>query len=161
MTKVMTKTERLALSWLLRQGYGEGDVKFNWRGSPDFLLADGRRVEVKRLYGDTIIFSEKQLGELADEDEVAVFREGDEEPVAVFPFREVKEALRRGGWLRLGDRSLLVRVVGGEMLRIRCGKQTAARFKRLAARFGNYEDCLLSLMDAYERSTRYSASVVV
>ena len=41
-----------------------------------------------------------------------------------------------------------------QILRIRCTKETLIRFKKVAAEFRTYEDCLKKLLEVYEDTRR-------
>ena len=41
-----------------------------------------------------------------------------------------------------------------EVLKIRCTRETKVRFKRIAAEFQSYEECLRKMMDVYEELSR-------
>jgi len=69
----MNRTEQLAKSWLMRQGYKEEDITFRYDKTPDFVCADGKRYEVKRLYGKNIFFGETQMRSLRKEDLILIF----------------------------------------------------------------------------------------
>jgi len=82
----MNKTERKAFEWLLRQGVPKSSIHYQKRKSPDFVLSDGRMIEVKRIVGNTIFFGRKQFEELkriADKVTVLAFRDESDEPIVI------------------------------------------------------------------------------
>jgi hypothetical protein len=102
----LNKTERLAFEWLLGQGIAREEIVFHHRGSPDFVLADGRRFEVKRLYGDsTLVLGGAQFLELCrdpaaiEKTTVLVFAQGEREPRHLIPLREIAEG--QASWRNL------------------------------------------------------------
>lgn len=70
---MLNKTELMALEWLKNQGYKEKDIIRVPNQSPDFLCMDGKRYEVKFLYGNKIIFYSTQVKNLKDDDIILVF----------------------------------------------------------------------------------------
>ena len=94
----MNKSEKNAFDWLVRQGVSPTDIIFQESKSPDFLLADGRRFEVKRLYAKKgqqgkILFSPRQLQYLRELDnvEVLVFTDDGADPVEIVPTKALQE----------------------------------------------------------------------
>ena len=87
----MNKSEGKGYKWLLKQGYKEGDIVFQRKGI-DFICADGKGYEVKRLYGHVIWFHEGQLERTKGEfNSVLVFDDDLEEPVAVLASNELEK----------------------------------------------------------------------
>lgn len=69
----MNNTELYAKKWLLKNGYKEEEIIFRQNSSPDFICKDGKRFEVKYLYGNKLIFSKKQEDNLKKTDIILVF----------------------------------------------------------------------------------------
>ena len=67
------KTELKARKWLIKQGYKDSEIIFNGGHTPDYVCADGKRYEVKFLYGDEILFYSAQVGKMRDDDEILIF----------------------------------------------------------------------------------------
>ncbi len=63
----------MALEWLKKKGYKEEDIIKNSNKSPDFICNDGKRYEVKFLYGGRIIFYDTQIKNLKEQDIILVF----------------------------------------------------------------------------------------
>lgn len=106
----MNKTEEQAYKWLLKQGLTEKDIVYQASRTPDFLCADGKKYEAKRLYGDLIWLYNNQLQNLkASNTSIIVMREGVSDPVAIIHSSELAEnEIVRGIKIRvvqLGDRS--------------------------------------------------------
>ena len=66
-------TELKARKWLVNQGYKNNEIIFNGGHTPDYTCADGKRYEVKFLYGDEILFYSTQIEKMKDDDEVLIF----------------------------------------------------------------------------------------
>ena len=87
----MNKSEGKGYKWLLKQGYKEEDIVFQTKGI-DFICADGKGYEVKRLYGHVIWFHKGQLERTRGENNsVLVFDDDREEPLAVIPSMELEK----------------------------------------------------------------------
>lgn len=70
----MNKTEQMALDWLKKElGYKDNEIIFNERRTPDFTCVDGKRFEVKFLYGNQLLFSVVQEKQLKDDDIILIF----------------------------------------------------------------------------------------
>jgi hypothetical protein len=69
----LNKTEVMALKWLKTQGYSEEDIFHNTRASPDFMCTDGKQYEVKKVYCNTLIFTDLQLKTLNSDVIILVF----------------------------------------------------------------------------------------
>ncbi len=148
--KVMTKTEMLFKEWLLRNGYPEEGIRYNRKGSPDFILHDGRKVEVKRPVMGYMYFTRKQWSSLSDDVEVAVMHEDQPEPLAIVPFRKVREAYEKGGILEHGKMRFRVVVEPADkaILMIKCTEQTRQAFRLFYVKGGykNMEEALIDLL---------------
>lgn len=87
----MYKTEELAFKWLLNQGYKEKDIVYQSRRSPDFILSDGKKFEVKKLYGRVIWFTAEQFDIIKEENTtVLVFDLETPEPLAIFTMDQLE-----------------------------------------------------------------------
>jgi len=143
--KIMTETERSVYMWLLKK-YKPDEVKYNYRGSPDFELIDGRRIEVKRIMFGTIFFSKKQWESLDGDVEIIIMGDGSE-PIAIIPFSKIKELKSNGKLLELKDKKCRIVVSAEEeRLQIRCSRETYNAFRKYAADYKNYEEALRSLL---------------
>lgn len=89
----MNITERKAYKWLIKKGYGEKDIKFHQRGTPDFTTCDGAGYEVKLLYSKTIWFYKFQLDSLVKipNTMVLVFNRKNENPILQIKTTELYE----------------------------------------------------------------------
>ena len=90
----MNKTEKKAYRWLL-QRYSKEDIIFQRRKNPDFLTTDGKGYEAKRLYGNTIWFTQRQFEEIKNLENVTilVFSDDKDEPILTFPATMLKNGL--------------------------------------------------------------------
>ena len=70
---MVNKTELMAKEWLIKGGYKDNEIRKNGRQTPDFVCSDGKRYEVKFLYGNQILFYNKQIPSMKDEDMVIIF----------------------------------------------------------------------------------------
>ncbi|MEM2447843.1 MAG: hypothetical protein QXT14_02695 [Candidatus Bathyarchaeia archaeon] len=143
--KNITLTKRMARDWLIRNGYRKEDIVFNKRSSPDFILSDGRKIEVKRLAGNTIYFTAKQWESLTDDVEVFIMREDSKTPVAIVPFSEVRRAVESGGKVR-GGFNVTVSMSGKVRLEIWLSPSLRRKFKEYASYYRDYEEALKSLL---------------
>lgn len=89
----MNQSETKAKRWLLEQGYKEIDIVFQGRGTPDFLCSDGKKYEVKRLYGHGIWFHQGQMERIVGDNstEILVMKDDEEEPILIIDAEQVKE----------------------------------------------------------------------
>lgn len=87
----MNKTQEKAFQWLLNQGYKREEISIRQNSSPTFTASDGKKFEVKRLYGTQIIFYNTQCQQLKHHPKtlILVFRENEQEPFARFKFEEI------------------------------------------------------------------------
>lgn len=152
--KTMTLTERLFYEWLLGNGYGKEDIRYNRYGNPDFILSDGRRIEVKRPIENMLYFTAKQWRELRDSDEVAIVHESKKEPIGFVKFAEIKKAHSEGKHVVVGGRKYFVFVDERSCtIIIRCTPETRRRFRILMAEknFRNTGEALRYLLKLYEK----------
>jgi hypothetical protein len=73
--KTMNPTEQVALDYLSSIGYNREKITHLSNKSPDFICPDGSRYEVKLLYGNRLVFYEKQITQLQSDDTVLVFNQ--------------------------------------------------------------------------------------
>jgi len=98
----MNKTERKAKRWIMSLGYSVNDIVFQNIDSPDFLLADGSSIEVKRLCGNahTLTIDEGQWLKLKAQANcsIAIFNDIAKEPLAVLKVSEIKPPFGGNGY---------------------------------------------------------------
>lgn len=91
----MNKSETKAYDWLKSQGYT--NINFSARRTPDFMSATGEAFEVKRRYGNTVVFTRGQFEKIHRSDAtVLVMEDGKDEPIAQIPANEVSEGTIHG-----------------------------------------------------------------
>lgn len=98
----MTKTEQLAKEWLMSLGYSEDDIVFRSVDSPDFLLSNGKSIEVKKVNGHTLSIYEAQWEKLKAQSDcsIAIFNETSSEPLTVIKVCEVNPPLfKKNGYV--------------------------------------------------------------
>jgi len=89
----MNKTEERARTWLIGEvGYSPEDIVFRSTKSPDFVLADGISVEVKRVTGKTLTIPEYQWLDLQNCQNclIAIFDNVCVVPKALIPVKGLK-----------------------------------------------------------------------
>ena len=70
---MMNWSEVRALELLKSRGYKDSGILWNVGDSPDFICDDGKRYEVKLLYGSKLIFGKNQINKLRGDDIILVF----------------------------------------------------------------------------------------
>lgn len=148
MVKTMGLTERMAMEWLLKQGYDKKDIVFNKKtSSPDFLLPD-RKIEVKRPVNGTVFFTHGQLEGLEDDVEVFIMDEKKRAPVAIVPFGTIKKALPYGFFEHGNKRFRVSLLTQTEKLVIRCSTETKKAFRIFIANndYKSEEEALRALL---------------
>jgi hypothetical protein len=153
----MTITERIVKEYLLKNGYKEEDIFFNRYGSPDFILSDCRKIEVKRLYNNSIYFTKKQI-ELDDNVEVFLVNEKLDNPIVdIIPFYEIKKVLdsmekfeMNTGFINWKGKKYRIIKESGELIEIRCTKTTKKNFKIMLSEVKNSEDLIKILWIIYK-----------
>ncbi|MBU2639602.1 MAG: hypothetical protein KKG75_02740 [Nanoarchaeota archaeon] len=87
----MNKTQERALNWLITQGYKKQDIIFK-QSSPCFFVKE-KKYDIKRLYGNQIIFYNKQYSQLKKQSStiILIFRDNESEPYLKINFSEIKD----------------------------------------------------------------------
>ena len=87
----MNRTQEKALHWLMQQGHKREEISFKQNHSPNFVTNDGKKFDVKRLYGTQIIFYNKQYQQLKHHPKtlILVFKENEQEPFLKLRFEEI------------------------------------------------------------------------
>lgn len=89
----MNETEKKARAWLIGElGYSPDAIIFRSTRSPDFVLADGMSVEVKRITGKTLNIPERQWLDLQNCKNcfIAIFAGDCKVPKAFIPIERLK-----------------------------------------------------------------------
>jgi hypothetical protein len=142
--KVMTSAERSVLEWLMKKYPGE-EIKYNYNKSPDFVLTDGRKIEVKRPAFGTLYFSKEQWEGLSDDTEIAVVDEKRPEPFLV-KFSKIKSLHSLRKPLECNGKKYIIRVASRSKLIIECSEETKRTFLRYAVDYRSHEDALRALL---------------
>jgi hypothetical protein len=84
----MNKTQERALKWLREQGHKDILIK---QSSPCFFVKD-KKFDVKRLYGNQIIFYNNQYLQLKKHPEttILILRDNEQEPYLKINFKEIE-----------------------------------------------------------------------
>jgi hypothetical protein len=161
MTKTMTLSKKIVENWLLENGYSKEDIKFNKKGPPDFILSDGRKIQVKRLYSNLIYFTQKEVEELSDSTEVFIVDEKVSNPiVAIIPFSEVRKGLKKGYVIWKDRRFIISKEKAEAEIRIRCSKTTKKYFEVMLSEVKDPEDLIKILWVIYRTQPSVFASAV-
>lgn len=132
---MLNKTELMAIEWLRKnKGYNDQDVIKNSNKSPDFVCPDGARYEVKRLYGNAIIFYSTQIESLEETDIILVFSDQG----FVYKFL----------WKDRDDIHLTVKVVNisSDKVKVQLDKDVVTALIRLKEVGDNYSDVVRKLL---------------
>lgn len=92
----MNATENKAREWLSRsQGLNRDKILYYPNRTPDFILPDGSKYEVKLLYKDKIILFPSQLKAFREQLDITVlvFARGSLGPMATIPVEELLTAI--------------------------------------------------------------------
>ena len=132
------KTEKQAKRWLIEtMGLREDDITKS-RGTPDFLTPIGG-FEVKKLYGDKIIFYSNQLEILARYPDVTILIfDGD------------GHFVRKASYLDIDlEHSVLgdIRVINSQMTSIQITRSVAMQLQSLGKMHDTYDDILRRLLN--------------
>jgi len=84
----MNKTEEKALNWLTTQGNKRENITY--RKIPTFITSDNKTFEIKRLYGNQIIFYSTHYEKLKPSTLILVFKDSETKPFLKFKFEEIK-----------------------------------------------------------------------
>ena len=86
----MNKTQERALNWLISEGYKKQDILFK-QSSPCFFTKD-KKFDVKRLYGNQIIFYNNQYKQLKKfpNTTILIIRDNESSPYLKINFNEIK-----------------------------------------------------------------------
>jgi len=144
----MNNTEEKALNWLISQGYKANSIIY--KKTPTFISTD-KKFEVKRLYGNQIIFYNKQYQILKKLNNVLilVFRDNENEPFLKLKFEEIKD-------LKKQYKGVEINWVGiDEKIRtIRLSEKTKERLKKFGKMGEDYDQLLNRLLDRIEKNEK-------
>ncbi len=141
----MNKTQERALNWLISQGYKKQEIVFK-QSSPCFSIKD-KKFDVKRFYGNQIIFYNKQYSELKKNSNtiILVFRDNENEPYLKINFNELKNLPThyRGIELNWVD-------IDNEVKTIRVSEKTKSRLQNYGKMGEDFDQLINRLLDLIE-----------
>ena len=144
----MNNTEEKALNWLISQGYKSNTIIY--KKTPTFISTD-KKFEVKRLYGNQIIFYNKQYQTLKKLNNVLilVFRDNENEPFLKLKFEEIRD-------LKKQYKGVEINWVGiDEKVRtVRLSEKTKERLKKFGKMDEDYDQLLTRLLDKIEKNEK-------
>ena len=108
----MNISEEKGYNFLLKQGYKPEDIIYQPYKTPDFILKDGKCFEVKKLYGGTIWFTDKQF-EIVKKTkaDILIFSDLNEEPL-IIKNEDLVEGINRKVYFnnQLYDKGIIVKI---------------------------------------------------
>ena len=145
----MNKTEEKALNWLINQGYKSS--KIIYKKIPTFITSDNKKFEIKRLYGNQIIFYNKQYKILKKSNNVIilVFRDNENSPFLKFKFDDIKN-------LKIQYKGIEINWVNidKEIKTIRLFEKTKERLKKFGKMGEDYEELINRLLNELEKNEK-------
>lgn len=132
---MVTKTELMAFEWLKKtKGYSGKEIIRQSNKTPDFICLDGKRYEVKLLYGNNLIFYHSQIKDLKNEDTILVF--------------DRDRFLTNFLWGERNNTSFNIKIVQVEGTTIQIEKNTLNKLKKLRiTKRETYDEILNRLME--------------
>lgn len=96
----MNKIEIQAYNWLLNQGIKKEDIEFRSHKTPDFIIKDGKKYEIKKGIGKKIkriLIEERQFPSLIKDPntKILIFETGLNKPSAILPVNKLKKGIKR------------------------------------------------------------------
>lgn len=141
----MNKTQERALNWLISQGYKKQEIVFK-QSSPCFSIKD-KKFDVKRFYGNQIIFYNKQYAELKKNPNtiILIFRDNENEPYLKINFNELKSlpSHYKGIELNWVD-------IDNEVKTIRVSEKTKSRLQNYGKMGEDFDQLINRLLDLIE-----------
>ena len=140
----MNKTEEKALKWIISQGY----KNLIYKKTPTFITFDNKNFEIKRLYGNQIIFYNKQYQILKKLTNVLilVFRDNENKPFLKFKFDEIKDLKKQYKGLEINWVN-----IDEEIKTIRLSEKTKERLKKFGKMGENYEQVINRLLNELDK----------
>lgn len=140
----MNKTEEKALDWLIKQGY----KNLIYKKTPTFITSENKKFEIKRLYGNQIIFYNKQYQILKklDNVQILIFRDNEFSPFLKFKFDEIKDLKKQYkdieiNWVNIDEK----------IKTIRLSEKTKNRLKKFGKMDEDYEQLINRILDEVEK----------
>lgn len=142
----MNKTEEKGLNWLIGEGYKRGEIIY--KKIPTFITLDDKKFEVKRLYGNQIIFYSSGYNKLKNMKDVniLVFRDHENKPFLRFKFDEIKDRPKY-------YKEIEINWVGFDqkIKTIRVREKTKLRLQSYGKMGENFDELINNLLDQLER----------
>jgi len=140
----MNKTEQKALNWLNSQGY----KNLIYKKTPSFITPDNKKFEIKRLYGNQIIFYNKQYQILKKSNnvQIIIFRDNESSPFLKLKFDDIKDLKKQYkgieiNWINIDEK----------IKTIRLSEKTKDRLKKFGKMDEDYEQLINRLLDKLEK----------
>lgn len=94
----MNSSEIKGFKWLIKSGVNPEDIEFRPHKTPDFVLKDGRKFEVKRSSGNKklhIMIQDKQFESLINDSntKILIFNKTSDEPI-ILPVTKLKKGIK-------------------------------------------------------------------
>ncbi|MAF50722.1 MAG: hypothetical protein CMH64_01395 [Nanoarchaeota archaeon] len=145
----MNKTQERALNWLIQEGHKKQDITFK-QSSPCFFIKD-KKYDVKRLYGNQIIFYNNQYKQLKKfpNTTILVFRDNESSPYQKINFSEIKDLPSRYKDIEINwvDISTQVRT-------LRISDKTKERLQEHGKMGEDFDNLINRLLDTLEKHER-------
>jgi hypothetical protein len=153
----MNISEEKGYNFLLKQGYKPEDIIYQSFKTPDFVLKDGKCFEVKKLYGKTIWFTDKQFEIIKKtKADILIFSDLNDEPL-IIKNEDLVEGVNTKVYFnnQLYGKPINVKIVSREdfsMILIR--KKTAEKLKEIGKKGETYDDIINRLLETRGRKPK-------
>ncbi len=145
----MNKTQEIALNWLTTQGYKKNEIVFK-QSSPCFFIKD-KHYDVRRLYGNQIIFYNRQYIQLKKHSQtiILVFRDNEHEPYLKINFLDLKDlpSNYKGIEINWVD-------VNNKVRTIRVSEKTKSRLQEYGKMGEDFNQLINRLIDTIEKNAK-------
>lgn len=142
----MNKTQERALNWLIAQGHKKQDIVFK-QSSPCFFIKD-KQYDVRRLYGNQIIFYNRQYVQLKKypQSTILVFRDNENTPHLKINFSDIKDlpSHHKGIELNWVD-------IDNKVRAIRVSEKTKSRLQEYGKMGENFNQLINRLLDGIDK----------
>lgn len=145
----MNKTQERALNWLIAQGNRKNEIIFK-QSSPCFYIKD-KQYDVRRLYGNQIIFYNRQYTQLKKylHATILVFRDNENEPYLKINFSDLKDLPNnyKGVEINWVD-------VNNKVKTIRVSEKTKYRLQEYGKMGEDFNQLINRLIDTIEKNAK-------
>jgi hypothetical protein len=153
----MNISEEKGYNYLLKNGYKPEDITFQPLKTPDFICKDGKCFEVKKRYGNSIWFYDKQFEIIKKvKADILIFSDLSEEPL-IIKNEDLVEGVNTKVYFsnQLYDKPINVRIVSREDFTvIRLSVSTIERLKKLGTMDETYDDVINRLIETRGRKPK-------